>query len=188
MAREVQAQAGRCSAHGAVEATREVPELGFPLGHGRAAEQSAPTGHLQGRRARLRLPLGSVPRPGPPPPGAGANACPATAVLVSYELPTVAYLAYPLRRPRPPHSSFPSPASDPLTLILGPARAAALRALRRPLTVSQLATAIGCAPTTATYHIQHLVAAGLATRQRRGPSVQISRTLRGTELVDLLST
>lgn len=113
---------------------------------------------------------------------------PATAMLVSYELPTVAYLAYPLRRPRPPHSSFPSPAGDPLTLILGPARAAALRALRRPLTVSQLATAIGCAPTTATYHIQHLVAAGLATRQRCGPSVQISRTLRGAELVDLLST
>ena len=31
MAKEVQTQAGRCSAHGTVEATREVPELGFPF-------------------------------------------------------------------------------------------------------------------------------------------------------------
>ena len=30
MATEVQTQAGRCSTHGAVEATREVPEMGFP--------------------------------------------------------------------------------------------------------------------------------------------------------------
>jgi DNA-binding transcriptional ArsR family regulator len=107
-------------------------------------------------------------------------------MLVSFELPAIVYLAYPIRRPRPPH---PGPRSeDPLALVLSPARAAALRALRRPLTVSQLAAAIGCAPTTATYHIQHLTAAGLAVRERRGPSVQISRTLRGTELVELLSS
>ena len=31
MAKEVQTQAGRCSAHGPVEATREVPEMGFPF-------------------------------------------------------------------------------------------------------------------------------------------------------------
>jgi hypothetical protein len=31
MAKEVQTQAGRCSAHGTVEATREVPEPGFPF-------------------------------------------------------------------------------------------------------------------------------------------------------------
>jgi hypothetical protein len=30
MATEVQTQVGRCSTHGAVEATREVPEMGFP--------------------------------------------------------------------------------------------------------------------------------------------------------------
>jgi DNA-binding transcriptional ArsR family regulator len=111
-------------------------------------------------------------------------------MLVSFDLPTVAYLAYPIRRPRPVHSapvhSAPVP-GDPLALVLGPARAAALRALRRPLTVSQIAAAIGCAPTTATYHIQHLTAAGLAVRERRGPNVQVSRTLRGAELVELLS-
>jgi hypothetical protein len=31
MATEVQAQAGRCSTHGTVEATREVPQMGFPF-------------------------------------------------------------------------------------------------------------------------------------------------------------
>jgi len=31
MATEVQTQTRRCSTHGAVEATREVPQLGFPF-------------------------------------------------------------------------------------------------------------------------------------------------------------
>ena len=31
MATEVQTQAGRCSTHGTVEATREVPKMGFPF-------------------------------------------------------------------------------------------------------------------------------------------------------------
>ena len=31
MTTEVQAQAGRCSTHGTVEATREVPQTGFPF-------------------------------------------------------------------------------------------------------------------------------------------------------------
>ena len=31
MAREVQTHAGRCFTHGTVEATREVPEIGFPF-------------------------------------------------------------------------------------------------------------------------------------------------------------
>jgi hypothetical protein len=31
MAKEVQTHAGRCSTHGTVEATREVPEMGFPF-------------------------------------------------------------------------------------------------------------------------------------------------------------
>ncbi len=30
MAKEVQTHAGRCSTHGTVQATREVPETGFP--------------------------------------------------------------------------------------------------------------------------------------------------------------
>ena len=31
MATEVQTQAGRCSTHGAVDATREIPTMGFPF-------------------------------------------------------------------------------------------------------------------------------------------------------------
>ena len=31
MATEVQTQAGRCSTHGAVQATREIPKMGFPF-------------------------------------------------------------------------------------------------------------------------------------------------------------
>lgn len=31
MATQVQTQAGRCSAHGAVQATREIPAMGFPF-------------------------------------------------------------------------------------------------------------------------------------------------------------
>jgi hypothetical protein len=31
MTREVQTQAGRCSTHGTVEATREIPKMGFPF-------------------------------------------------------------------------------------------------------------------------------------------------------------
>ena len=30
MAKEIQTQAGRCSTHGTVEATREIPQMGFP--------------------------------------------------------------------------------------------------------------------------------------------------------------
>jgi hypothetical protein len=31
MATEVQTQGGRCSTHGSVEATREIPKMGFPF-------------------------------------------------------------------------------------------------------------------------------------------------------------
>jgi hypothetical protein len=31
MATEVETQTGRCATHGTVEATREIPKMGFPL-------------------------------------------------------------------------------------------------------------------------------------------------------------
>jgi DNA-binding transcriptional ArsR family regulator len=74
-----------------------------------------------------------------------------------------------------------------LKLILGPLRAAILRALCRPLTVSELAAAVFCAPSTATYHLQQLAAAGLICREKSGPCVWVSRSARGDELVSLLS-
>jgi DNA-binding MarR family transcriptional regulator len=53
--------------------------------------------------------------------------------------------------------------------------------------VNDLAAAVHCAPTTATYHLHQLAAAGLISREKCGPSVRVSRTVRGDELVGLLS-
>ncbi len=105
-------------------------------------------------------------------------------LLVSFECDDVCYIGYPVRPPAPGPLAA---ANGALALILGPVRAAALRALRQPLTVGELAAAVQCAPTTATYHLHQLAKAGLVTREQRGSSVLVSRTARGDELVDLLA-
>jgi DNA-binding transcriptional ArsR family regulator len=106
------------------------------------------------------------------------------ALLFSFDLPDVCYIAYPLPQLRP---GAPAAADGALATILGPVRAAMLQAVRQPLTVSDLAAAVHCAPTTATYHLHQLAAAGLISREKCGPSVRVSRTARGDELVGLLS-
>jgi DNA-binding transcriptional ArsR family regulator len=105
-------------------------------------------------------------------------------LMVSFERPDVCYLGYPIRPPSPGARAATDGALD---LILGPVRAAALRALRQPLTVGQLADAVQCAPTTVTYHLNQLATAGLITRERQGTSIRVSRTTRGDDLVNLLS-
>jgi DNA-binding transcriptional ArsR family regulator len=105
-------------------------------------------------------------------------------LLVSFERDDVCYVGYPVRQPGPGGQAA---ANGTLALVLGPLRAAALRALRQPLTVGELAVAVQCAPTTATYHVHLLAAAGLVTCERRGSSVLVSRSVRGHELVDLLA-
>jgi DNA-binding transcriptional ArsR family regulator len=106
------------------------------------------------------------------------------ALLISFEHPDVCYIGYPVRQPRPGTQAV---AEGALAMILGPLRATILQALRQPLTVGQLAAAVQCAPTTATYHLQQLDAAGMITREQCGTSVRVSRTIRGDELVALLS-
>ena len=106
------------------------------------------------------------------------------ALLFSFERPDVCYIGYPLPQPCP---GAQATADSALATILGPVRAAILQALRQRLTVSDLAAAVHCAPTTATYHLHQLAAAGLIAREKSGPSVRVSRTARGDELVDLLS-
>jgi DNA-binding transcriptional ArsR family regulator len=106
------------------------------------------------------------------------------AVLFSFDLDDVCYIGYPVRRPR---ADAQETANGTLATILGPVRAAILQILRQALTVGDLATAVHCAPTTATYHLHQLAAADLITREKRGSSVWVSRTARGDELVDLLS-
>ena len=105
-------------------------------------------------------------------------------LAVSFERPDVCYIAYPVTRAGP---AAQTAADSALALILGPLRAATLLVLRQPLTVGELAVAVQCAPTTATYHLDQLAKAGMITRERRGTSVRVSRTTRGDELVDLLS-
>ena len=94
---------------------------------------------------------------------------------------------YPVRPPGPGPNTAQASTNGALGLVLGPLRAAALRALRQPLNVGEVAVAVQCAPTTATYHVHHLAAAGLVTCERRGSRVLVSRTARGDELVDLLA-
>jgi DNA-binding transcriptional ArsR family regulator len=106
-------------------------------------------------------------------------------LAVSFERPEVCYVCYPIRSPGPGRQAADD--ADALALILGPLRAAALLTLRQPLTVGEVAAALQCAPATATYHLQHLAAAGLITRERHGTSVRISRTIRGEAMIDLLS-
>jgi DNA-binding transcriptional ArsR family regulator len=106
------------------------------------------------------------------------------AVLFNFDRPDICYIAYPLPQRR---LGAPAKAESSLATILGPVRAAILQVLRQPLIVSDVAAAVHCAPTTATYHLHQLAAADLITREKSGPSVWISRTARGDELVDLLS-
>ena len=106
------------------------------------------------------------------------------ALFVSFDRPDVCYIGYPIRQPGPGTRVV---ADGALALILGPLRATILQALRQTLTVGQVAAAVQCAPTTATYHLEHLAAAGMIIREQRGTSVRVSRTIRGDELVALLS-
>jgi DNA-binding transcriptional ArsR family regulator len=106
------------------------------------------------------------------------------ALLFSFELDDVCWIGYPVPHPR---RGAQETAGSALATILGPVRAAILQALRQPLIVSHLAAAVHCAPTTATYHLHQLAAAGMITREKSGPTVWVSRTSRGDELVDLLS-
>jgi DNA-binding transcriptional ArsR family regulator len=105
-------------------------------------------------------------------------------LLISFERRDVCYIGYPVRQPAPGTRFV---ADGALAMILGPLRATILQALRQPLTVGQLAAAVQCAPTTATYHLEQLAAAGMITREQCGTSVRVSRTIRGDELVALLS-
>jgi hypothetical protein len=76
---------------------------------------------------------------------------------------------------------------DGLSLVLGPLRAAVLRAVAVPTTTGQLAKTVGCSASLAVYHCDRLAQAGLLYRERRGQSVQVTHTQRGEELVHILS-
>jgi DNA-binding transcriptional ArsR family regulator len=106
------------------------------------------------------------------------------ALLINSDFPGVLCIGYPISHPAPPEQTA---ADSALATILGPVRAAILAAVHQPQAVSELAAAAQCAPSTVTYHLHQLTAAGLITRQKSGSTVRVSRTTRGDELVDLLS-
>jgi hypothetical protein len=76
---------------------------------------------------------------------------------------------------------------DLLGLLLGPIRSQLLRALDQPLTVSQLAQLVGGPLSKITYHCDHLEAAGLIRRERSPRRVQVWRTVRGDQLIHVMS-
>lgn len=105
-------------------------------------------------------------------------------IIVNFELPDVIYVGYPLNEAPPVNETRP----DTLALLLGPIRATAARILTQPMTMTQLAAKLHCAPSTATYHCDSLEASGLVVRNRSGQGVWVSRTARADMLIDLLSS
>ena len=111
--------------------------------------------------------------------------------LVGFDLPDVVYLAYPVPGQAGLGENGNPPAEqrgDALGQVLGRMRADVLQAADRPISMGKLAAAVGCSPRMTSYHAGQLEAAGLVVRERRGQSVWVSRTVRGHELVELLST
>ena len=112
---------------------------------------------------------------------------PGTKMIVDFEAPEFAYVAYSL----PGLSAASTPSSrvvgDRLTALLGPLRAAVVRALDRPLPMHVLARTVHCSPSTLTYHCDQLAAAGLLRRERHGRSMLVGATERAHALVDVLS-
>jgi hypothetical protein len=105
-------------------------------------------------------------------------------LAVSFGDDRVAWIAYSLPGIDPDRKDD---APDRLSLILGDLRSAIIRALDRPMTMRALASSVHCAPSTATYHCDHLVSAGLLTRSRQRQSMWISRTRRAADLMDVLA-
>ncbi|WP_432875631.1 ArsR/SmtB family transcription factor [Kribbella sp. CA-245084] len=77
--------------------------------------------------------------------------------------------------------------SDALATVIGHVRAAILRRLPQPMTMSQLAADLNCAPSTATHHCNTLESAGLVERIRQGKTILVRRTPRGCALVDIFT-
>jgi DNA-binding transcriptional ArsR family regulator len=111
------------------------------------------------------------------------------ALICNLELPDVVWIGYPLRgvnRMLPGAPGAPPPRDTLLESMIGPVRAQLLLALSRPATMGELARLTRLAPSAITYHCERLAAAGLVHREKWGRRVSVSRTSRGTELIDLL--
>ncbi|MET8976887.1 helix-turn-helix domain-containing protein [Streptomyces sp. NPDC004539] len=139
----------------------------------RLPDPQAQTYELGGRRLLL-VPIVS---------GPGAS-------MFALDRPDLVWIGYPLPgvgRLWEASVTPPGPVKDPLSLVVGPLRAAVLRSTAQPLTMGELAALLDCSPANATHHCRQLTDAGLLERHRQGRNVWISRTERGAAVVELLS-
>lgn len=83
-------------------------------------------------------------------------------------------------------TSPPRRTGDRLAILLGPGRAAVLRALVEPATTSLLANTLGLAPSTVSEHLATLHAAGVVARRRSGRRVLYGLEPAGTALLTAL--
>ncbi|MBN6051603.1 hypothetical protein JYK22_06605, partial [Nonomuraea sp. RK-328] len=157
---------------------------------------------LGGLSASIRYVDGTLHLPHPPcrrdPPGLDGRrlvlvplASGFTAGMYDVERDDLAWIGYPLpglgriaTRTQPVAPAAPDTA---LTRILGPIRAAILRASSPRPSVSELAHHLHLGVSTITYHCDQLTAAGLLRRERHGREVRLHLTHRGAEILDLFA-
>ncbi|GIH15275.1 MarR family transcriptional regulator [Rugosimonospora africana] len=110
----------------------------------------------------------------------------ADTLFIHHSEPDLLGVAYPVRG-----QAMAGPAraggADRLGLVLGAARAALLRRLEVPMTMTALAAHLNVTPGAVTRHCDLLARAGLIGRERRGQAVLATRTDAGTALLEVLS-
>ncbi|GLY31018.1 ArsR family transcriptional regulator [Kineosporia sp. NBRC 101731] len=109
--------------------------------------------------------------------------------MVSTDHPRIQSISYQARgAARLAGSGSPrSQEPDRLAVLVGPARATLLRALRRPSTTTGLAGELGLAPSTVSEHLAGLLTAGVIHRRRSGRSVLYELEPSGVALLSLLA-
>ena len=98
--------------------------------------------------------------------------------------PVMIYAAQPNGHPASGNGTADLAAHDSLAALLGPTRAAVLRALREPRGTAQLAATVRISPASASEHAKILRDASLIETRREGRGVRHSLTALGTAMAD----
>lgn len=161
---------------------REVERVGAAVVRGRDRELVAALLGAGGAwSVRAPEPAQDAPRPGSlvaVPLFAGPHA-----TIACYRGRTLTHVAYPLPgAQRLGERSAPPPQLDP---VVGAQKARILRWLDAPGTVGEIAEMLQVVPGAASRHIALLERGGLVERERRGRSIVVRRSARGSALVAL---
>jgi DNA-binding transcriptional ArsR family regulator len=106
------------------------------------------------------------------------------ATLVRYHGATLTHIAYPL----PGAQRLSESATPPeLHAVIGLQKARILLWLDPPGTAGEIAEMLGLVPSAVSWHVAALERGGLVERERRGRSVLVRRTARGSALIALYS-